>query len=131
MNASRAAPALPEVTLYEPVKALLEAQGYEVKGEIVGCDVVGVRGDEPPVVVELKRTFGLALVFQGLDRLTMTDTVYLAVGAWPRRPGRRPEALPSPRTWVHRGRPRPRNGGAGPRAVPAAQEPSADGQAAR
>jgi hypothetical protein len=65
------------------VKALLEAQGYEVKGEIRGCDVVGVRGDEPPVIVELKRTFGLGLVYQGLDRLAMSDTVYLAVGAWP------------------------------------------------
>jgi hypothetical protein len=79
------ATSLPEVALYGPVKALLEAQGYEVKGEIVGCDVVGVRGEEPPVVVELKREFGLALVLQGIDRLAMTDAVYLAVGAWPRR----------------------------------------------
>ena len=74
------------MALYGPVKALLEAQGYAVKGEIVGCDVVGVRGDEPPVVVELKRVFGLALVLQGIDRLSMTDAVYLAVGTWPRRP---------------------------------------------
>ena len=85
MNASRAA-APPEAALYGPVKALLESQGYVVKGEIVGCDVVGVRGDEPPVVVELKRAFGLALVLQGIDRLALTDAVYLAVGEWPRRP---------------------------------------------
>ena len=85
MNASRAA-ALPESALYGPVKALLESQGYVVKGEIVGCDVVAVRDDEPPVVVELKRAFGLTLVLQGIDRLAMTDAVYLAVGAWPRRP---------------------------------------------
>jgi hypothetical protein len=77
-----ARPAL-ETALYAPVKALLEGQGYEVKGEIRGCDLVGVRGDEPPVVVELKRTFGLGLVYQGIDRLAMTDAVYLAVGAWP------------------------------------------------
>ena len=77
---------MPEAALYGPVKALLEAQGYVVKGEIVGCDVVGVRGEEPPVVVELKRAFGLALVLQGIDRLALTDAVYLAVGAWPRRP---------------------------------------------
>ena len=77
---------LPESELYAPVKALLEAQGYSVKGEVRGCDVVGVRGDEPPVVVELKRTFGLGLVLQGIDRLTLTDAVYLAVGAWPARP---------------------------------------------
>lgn len=77
---------LPETELYAPVKALLEAQGYSVKGEVRGCDVVGVRGDESPVVVELKRTFGLGLVHQGIDRLTLTDAVYLAVGAWPSRP---------------------------------------------
>ena len=79
------APADPEAALYAPVKALLEAQGYEVKGEIGECDVVGVRGDDPPVIVELKRSFSLALVYQGLDRLAVTDAVYIAVGAWPKR----------------------------------------------
>lgn len=79
------APLPAETTLYAPVKALLEAQGYEVKAEVRGCDVVAVRGDEPPVIVELKRTFGLALVLQGVDRLAVTDAVYLAVGAWPPR----------------------------------------------
>jgi hypothetical protein len=76
----------PETDLYAPVKTLLETQGYIVKGEVVGCDVVGIRGDEPPVVVELKRAFGLGLVLQGIDRLAMTDTVYLAIGARPQRP---------------------------------------------
>jgi hypothetical protein len=78
--------ARPETDLYAPVKTLLETQGYVVKGEVVGCDVVGIRGDEPPVVVELKRAFGLGLVLQGIDRLAMTDTVYLAIGARPHRP---------------------------------------------
>lgn len=73
-----------ESDLYAPVKALLEGQGYSVKGEVRGCDVVGVRGLEPPVIVELKRTFGLGLVLQGVDRLALSDAVYLAVGAWPR-----------------------------------------------
>jgi hypothetical protein len=84
MPPARVAPT-PETGLYGPVKALLEAQGFDVKGEVNGCDVVAIRGDEPPVVVELKRTFGLALVYQGIDRLAMTDAVYLAVGAWPAR----------------------------------------------
>ena len=74
-----------ESDLYAPVKALLEGQGYVVKGEVRGCDVVGVRGAEPPVVVELKRAFGLGLVLQGVDRLALTDLVYLAVGAWPKQ----------------------------------------------
>jgi hypothetical protein len=74
-----------ESDLYAPVKALLEEQGYVVKGEVRGCDVVGVRGDEPPVIVELKRIFGLGLVLQGIDRLALSDRVYIAVGQWPRQ----------------------------------------------
>jgi hypothetical protein len=67
-----------ETDLYLPVKRFLEAQGYGVKGEIRECDVVGVRGDEPPVIVELKTSFSLQLVLQGIDRQGITDTVYLA-----------------------------------------------------
>ena len=74
-----------ETELYAPVKALLESQGYVVKGEVRNCDLVAVRGAEPPVVVELKRAFNLELVLQGIDRLALTDTVYLAVGTWPKR----------------------------------------------
>ena len=74
-----------ETSLYAPVKTLLESQGYEVKAEVRGCDVVAVRGDEAPVIVELKRQFGLGLVLQGIDRLAASDAVYVAVGAWPPR----------------------------------------------
>lgn len=68
-----------ESDLYAPVKAYLEAQGYEVKAEIGDCDVMAVRGDEPPVIVELKTTFSLQLVMQGVQRQTLFDHVYLAV----------------------------------------------------
>jgi hypothetical protein len=74
-----------ESDLYAPVKALLERQGYSVKGEVRGCDVVGVRGKEPPVIVELKKAVGLGLVLQGVDRLAISDAVYLAVGQWPKQ----------------------------------------------
>ncbi len=43
-----------EADLYPPLKAYLEAQGYEVKAEIGDCDLLARRGGEPPVVVELK-----------------------------------------------------------------------------
>jgi hypothetical protein len=77
-----------EADLYPAVKAFLEGQGYVVKSEVRGCDVVAVRGSEPPVIVELKLTFSLALLLQGIDRLALTDRVYLAV-ARPRGRGRR------------------------------------------
>jgi hypothetical protein len=68
-----------EADLYPAVKAFLEGQGYDVKAEVCGCDVVATRGDDPPVIVELKLSFGLALLLQGVDRLALTDRVYLAV----------------------------------------------------
>jgi len=74
-----------ETDLYPPVKALLEAQGYTVKGEVGTADIVAIRGDDPPVIVELKTGFSLSLVHQAIARQTITDTVYVAV---PRRTGR-------------------------------------------
>lgn len=74
-----------ESELYPPVKAFFEGQGYIVKSEIRGCDVVAQRADEPPVIVELKVGFTLPLLLQGIDRLTITDAVYLAF-AVPARP---------------------------------------------
>ncbi len=68
-----------ETDLYGPVKALLEAQGYAVKGEIGPTDVAALRGDEPPVIVELKTGFSLALIHQGIARQAVTPHVYLAV----------------------------------------------------
>lgn len=74
-----------EADLYPPVKRFLEAQGYGVKGEVRACDVVAVRGDEPPVIVELKTGFSLQLLLQGVDRQAMSDAVYLAFRAPKRR----------------------------------------------
>jgi hypothetical protein len=67
-----------ETELYEPVKQALERLGYEVKAEVNHCDVVAVRGEEPPVIVELKRTFNLPLLVQGIDRQKLSDLVYVA-----------------------------------------------------
>ena len=68
-----------EEDLYAPVKAYFEAQGYEVKSEIRGCDLVARRAGEAAVIVELKTGFTLPLVLQGIDRLALSDDVYLAV----------------------------------------------------
>jgi len=69
-----------ETSLYQPVKTFLESFGYEVKGEVGGCDVVGVSEGEPPVVVvcELKLTFNLELILQAVDRASASDEVWIA-----------------------------------------------------
>ena len=36
-------------------------------------------GEEPPVVVELKRSFSVPLLVQGIDRQRLTDRVYVAI----------------------------------------------------
>ncbi|WP_092368504.1 DUF2161 domain-containing phosphodiesterase [Cribrihabitans marinus] len=74
-----------EQDLYPPVKALLERQGYTVKGEVGAADVVARRGTEPPVIVELKTRFSLGLFHQAIARMALTDLVYVAV---PRPTGR-------------------------------------------
>ena len=82
-----------EAALYSPVKAFLERQGYTVRGEVRGCDLVGRRGDEPPVIVELKLRFTLPLLLQGVDRLALSPLVYLAVPRpATRKRGFRPDA---------------------------------------
>jgi hypothetical protein len=75
-----------ETELYEPVKEFLIAQGYEVKAEIGAADIVACRGEEDPVIVELKAMFSLALFHQAVARQSVTDAVYIAV---PRGSGRR------------------------------------------
>jgi len=82
-----------EQDLYPPIKAFLEAQGYEVKAEVDDCDVVAMRGSEAPVVVEMKTAFSLALVFQGIARQGLSDHVYLAVPPLSGRRVRRGDAL--------------------------------------
>lgn len=75
-----------ETDLYAPIKTFLEDQGYVVKSEVGAADVVALRGAEPPVVVELKLGFSLALFHQCVARLKVTDEVYMAVA---RQPGKR------------------------------------------
>jgi len=69
-----------ETSLYLPVKAFLEQAGYTVKGEIGGCDIVGLSDQDPPVVVicELKMSFNLELILQAVDRAAVADEVWIA-----------------------------------------------------
>jgi hypothetical protein len=79
-----------ETTLYLPVKRFLETLGFAVKGEVGGCDIVALREGEPPFVVigEMKQSFTLELVLQGVDRAAACDEIWLAVRLSPSRRGR-------------------------------------------
>jgi len=79
-----------EASLYLPVKRFLETLGFEVKGEVCGCDLVALREGEPVALVigELKLTFTLDLVLQAVDRTSACDEVWLAVRASRRGRGR-------------------------------------------
>lgn len=78
-----------EQDLYPPIKALLERQGYTVKGEVGAADIVAMREDEPPVIVELKLRFTLSLFHQAITRLKLTDQVYIGVSKPTGRTARR------------------------------------------
>jgi hypothetical protein len=83
-----------ERELYRPVKAFLESLGYAIKGEIGDCDLVGLKGEEPPIVVigEMKLTFNLELVLQGVDRASAGDEIWLAALLSARGKGRESDA---------------------------------------
>ena len=67
-----------ETDMYEPVKYLLESQGFLVKGEVKDCDVAAVK-DDVLWVVEMKLGFNLKLVYQLIARQAATDWVYAAI----------------------------------------------------
>lgn len=83
-----------ETALYLPVKKFLEKLGFTVKGEIGGCDLVALSGDEPPIVVigELKLAFNLELILQAVDRASACDEVWVAAKFSERGKGRESDA---------------------------------------
>ena len=70
-----------ESDLYPPLKRFLEDRHYEVKGEVRECDVLAVRGEGNPVVVELKLTLNLDVILQAVERLALTPDVYIGIPA--------------------------------------------------
>ena len=67
-----------ETDLYEPIRAFLEEEGYQVQAEVKGCDIAAVK-DGQLVIVELKKSFSLKLVYQGLERQSLTEQVFVAI----------------------------------------------------
>ena len=72
------APGRKETELYEPIRRYLTERGYEAEGEVRGCDIVARLGEEL-VIIELKRSFSVALLAQAVERQEYGDSVYVAL----------------------------------------------------
>lgn len=77
-----------EIDMYKPLKNFLKAKGYVVHSEVESVDVMAQKGDEL-LMIEMKTSFNLQLVYQLIERLKITDQVYAYIplgkgGRWPK-----------------------------------------------
>lgn len=71
-------PYMKETELYEPCKKLLESLGYRVKAEVGAVDIMAVKEDYI-VMIELKLSLSLKLIYQAIDRQKLADKVYIGL----------------------------------------------------
>ena len=64
--------------MYEPIRQLIISHGFVVRGEVKNCDIAAIREDEL-WVVEMKLSANLTLLYQAMERKTMTDFVFVAI----------------------------------------------------
>ena len=67
-----------ESDLYKPVCDYFTSLGYDVQAEVNSCDLVANKNGET-VIAELKTSFCLKLIYQALERQSMTDLVYIVI----------------------------------------------------
>jgi len=74
--------------MYRPLKKYLKTKGYIVHSEVESFDVMAQKDDEL-LIVEMKTSFNLQIIYQLIERLKITDQVYAYVplgkgGRWPK-----------------------------------------------
>jgi len=69
---------LSETQLYEPVRRYWSEAGYEVRGEVSGCDVLARLGEEM-VAIELKTSLNLEVILQATQRQKLCSQAWIAV----------------------------------------------------
>ncbi len=67
-----------EYEMFPMIKSYFESMGYKVNAEVKNCDVTAVRGEEL-VIVEMKTSLNVTLLYQALERKKITPNVYIAV----------------------------------------------------
>ncbi len=64
--------------MYPIIKDTLEKRGFTVKAEVESIDIVAQK-DGKTLLIEMKQTYSLALIYQGSERQKLSDYVYLAI----------------------------------------------------
>ncbi len=67
-----------ETDLHQPVSDYLTEQGYRVRSEVNGCDMVAVK-DEEMMALEFKLHFNASLLVQAAKRQRATASVYVVL----------------------------------------------------
>jgi len=67
-----------EVQMYPIIKDYLETLNFNVKAELDDIDIMAVK-DDKTLLIEMKNTLSLTLIYQGILRQKLSDFVYLAV----------------------------------------------------
>ena len=77
-SSKAAAPAFSETDLYPPIQKFFTELDYQVNAEVKGCDVAMTKNGEL-VIIELKKSFNITLLYQAMDRQKLTTQVYVAI----------------------------------------------------
>jgi hypothetical protein len=67
-----------EYELYQPIKSLLELQGFTVKGEVIDMDIFAMKEDYL-IAVELKTNITLKIIYQAIERQKICNKVYIGL----------------------------------------------------
>ena len=67
-----------ESNMYEPIRQLLNSLGFIVRGEVKKCDIAAIRDGEV-WVVEMKLSPNLTLLYQAIERKSITNFVFIAI----------------------------------------------------
>ncbi|WP_250278041.1 DUF2161 family putative PD-(D/E)XK-type phosphodiesterase [[Clostridium] colinum] len=67
-----------ETELYKPIKEYLLKNGYIVQAEVKNCDIACLY-ENKLIVIEMKKSFNLKLLYQAMDRKVFADKVFVAI----------------------------------------------------
>jgi len=67
-----------EADMFLPIKNFFSSIGYSVNAEVKGCDIALIKNDEL-LLVELKKSFNITLLYQAMNRKKDASQVYVAI----------------------------------------------------